>query len=141
MTSGGRAFDFDNDWAIGAYRRIVDLSAETISEFDGDAPLILRLAVSNANYFFDALAPYHDTAVGIFSRFERRPVEERTARNQNIAAFYGSLAGLSVSWPESIPAMRQVLMDVGLDPDSPLKDDLTTPQGIGWAAGLKVGRA
>ncbi|KAJ9439241.1 hypothetical protein DIPPA_14784 [Diplonema papillatum] len=139
--SGGRAFDFDKDWASTAFGLLIKLSAEKISEFDGDAPLILRLAVSNANCLFDAMAPYHDTAVGIFSRFERRPAAERTLRNQNIAAFYGSFAGFTVRWPESIPVIRQVLIDVGLDPDSPLKDDLTKPHGIGWGAGLKVGRA
>ncbi|KAJ9453931.1 hypothetical protein DIPPA_31676 [Diplonema papillatum] len=42
--SGGRAFDLDKDWAINAFGRIVDLSADKVSEFDGDAPLILRLA-------------------------------------------------------------------------------------------------
>ena len=38
----------------------------------------------------DALAPYHPTAVGVFTRVERRPQDEWTLANMNTATLYAA---------------------------------------------------
>jgi len=42
-----------------------------------DASLVLRYTTMVTNGWFDAIAPYHPTAVGVYSRLGRRPPPER----------------------------------------------------------------
>jgi hypothetical protein len=85
--------------------------------------------------WFDALAPYHPTAVGVYSRIGRRPASEsRTNRNKNIAGLYASYQVVKAVFEERAPVMRQALMLVGLDPDDESKDPATAV-GIGNTAG------
>jgi len=49
--------------------------------------------------FFDALSPYHPTAVGIFSNLGRRPVAEHTTRNKNITVLYSAFTSLNAVLP------------------------------------------
>ncbi len=103
----------------------------------GDAPFILRTTTLLNNVWFDAIAPYSDTAVGICSTITRRPVSERNDTNRNIAIFYASLQMLNSLYPTDREAWRQLLLNVGLDPYD-TSTDLSTPIGIGNAAGLAV---
>ena len=41
-----------------------------------DAPIILRHTTLITNAWFDAIAPYHPTANGVYSRLGRRPASE-----------------------------------------------------------------
>src|SRR5688572_19231150 len=51
-----------------------------------DAPIILRHTTVITNAWFDAIAPYHPTSVGVYSRLGRRPPAEATTnRQKNIA--------------------------------------------------------
>jgi len=103
----------------------------------GDAPLILRTTTLLNNVWFDAIAPYGDTAVGIESTIARRPLAERTDTNRNIAIFYASLQMLNSLFPRNEADWQGMLQGVGLDPfDQSL--DLTTPVGIGNYAGKMV---
>ncbi|TGB13391.1 hypothetical protein E2651_09610 [Streptomyces sp. MZ04] len=91
--------------------------------------------------WFDALAPYHPTAVGVFSRIERRPAEEgATNRNKNIAALHASYQVIKPVYPDRADVMRQLLTMVGLDPDDDSTDP-TTAVGIGNIAGKAALRA
>jgi hypothetical protein len=56
---------------------------------DGDAATILSYIstlVSVAQ--FDALAPYHPTSEGVLAKLRKRPYNERSIENKNIAALY-----------------------------------------------------
>jgi len=62
-----------------------------VSPSGSDATLVLRVTTLVTNAWFDATAPYHATAQGIFSRLGRRPAAEAvTNRNINIACLYAS---------------------------------------------------
>lgn len=56
-----------------------------VSPTAGDASLVLRFTTMITNGWFDAIAPYHETAVGVYSDLGRRPQSENTNRNLNIA--------------------------------------------------------
>ncbi|WP_327309904.1 hypothetical protein OG730_42840 (plasmid) [Streptomyces sp. NBC_01298] len=90
---------------------------------------------------FDALAPYHETAVGIYSQIPRRPSSEAaTNRNMNIASIYAQLGIWKRLLPRNIGRLRQLMVAFGLNPED-TSEDLSSPIGIGnvaaktaWAA-------
>jgi hypothetical protein len=133
------AFDFDTGNApieVVVPQIIPVVYASVLSP--GDASLILRWTVTVANAWFDAIAPYHPTAVGVYSRLGRRPASEgATNRNKNIAILYASLRALTSSFPQHAATWQSMLTSVGLDPND-TSTDLTTPVGIGNAAGNAV---
>ena len=106
-----------------------------------DAPIILRHTTVITNAWFDAIAPYHPTAVGVYSRLGRRPpIEAATNRQKNIAMFYASYRVLNRLMPRFAANWRAMLVSVGLDPDD-ASEDLTTAVGIGNVAGRARCRA
>ena len=103
----------------------------------GDASLILRYTTVITNSWFDAIAPYHPTAVGVYSKLGRRPPNERTNRNKNIAILYASYRALNSLFPQANSSWRNMMTSVGLDPD----DNSTQRQtavGTGNLAGNAV---
>ena len=50
-----------------------------------DPVLYIRVSTILSNGAYDALAPYRETARGIYSNIPKRPEKERTIRNKNIA--------------------------------------------------------
>lgn len=103
----------------------------------GDAPLVLRTTTVVTNSWFDAIAPYGDTAVGVYSRISRRPLAERTNANRNIAIFYASRQVLVSLYPDHVPQWDGILTSVGLDPND-ASTDLSSPVGIGNVAGTEI---
>jgi len=88
--------------------------------------------------WFDAVAPYHPTAVGVHSRIGRRPAEESaTNRNKNIAILYASYQVVQAVFAERAPVMKQAMFALGLDPED-VSEDPTTPVGIGNIAGRSI---
>ncbi|MFG2562893.1 DUF6851 domain-containing protein [Streptomyces sp. NPDC048496] len=83
--------------------------------------------------WFDAIAPYHPTATGIFSDLGRRPKDERTTRNKNIAVIYSAFTSLNALLPQYKSRWLEMMESAGLDPDN-TKEDPTTPSGIGILA-------
>jgi Domain of unknown function (DUF6851)/VCPO second helical-bundle domain len=103
-----------------------------------DATLVLRTTTLITNAWFDAIAPYHPTAVGVYSRLGRRPDAERaTNRNMNIALFYSSYRVLNSLYPGYAAEWRDMLASVGLNPDD-AQENAVTPAGIGNRAGNAV---
>jgi hypothetical protein len=102
-----------------------------------DAPIILRHTTLITNAWFDAVAPYHATAVGVYSGIARRPVAERTDRNRNTAMFYAAYRMLNSLMPRFASNWRAMMLSVGLDPDDDT-ENLATAIGIGNAAGRAV---
>ena len=105
-----------------------------------DAPIILRHTTLITNAWFDAIAPYHPTAKGVYTRLSNRPPAEATTRNKNIAMAYATYRLLNRLMPRFATDWRQMLVSVGLDPDN-ASTDVTTPIGIGNVAGTAVATA
>ncbi|XRQ14267.1 DUF6851 domain-containing protein, partial [Actinomadura welshii] len=106
-----------------------------------DASLIIWIQSIMTTAWFDALAPYHPTAVGVHSDIPRRPSgESKTNRNKNIAALYATAQVIKVMHPERLEVGRQLMQAVGLDPDD-ASEDPATPVGIGNIAGKACVRA
>ena len=98
---------------------------------------MLRVTTLTTNAWFDATAPYHPTAVGVYSRLGRRPPEESINRNLNTAILYASYRVFNSLLPRQAPRWRDMLEGVGLDPDDDSTDP-TTAVGLGNAAGMAV---
>ncbi|RII13458.1 hypothetical protein DSC45_24200 [Streptomyces sp. YIM 130001] len=145
MTSSGPklAFDFDNGNFI---RDLVTTNggggfppADAMAP--GDVSTYTWITHLFQTSWFDAVAPYHPTAVGVYSRIPRRPAEEAaTNRNKNIAALYASYQVVKVVFEERAAVMRQALTALGLDPDDDSQDPATAV-GIGNIAGQAIVRA
>ena len=104
----------------------------------GDASLVLRATTLITNAWFDASAPYHPTAVGVYSRLGRRPASESLDNsNINVAVTTASYRVLNSIYPLQQVEWRDMMIDAGLDPDED-SEDLSTPVGIGNAAGRAV---
>lgn len=133
-------FDFDtgNGAVEVAIPAVVPVILGDVSPGSNDASLVLRVTTITANAWFDAIAPYHPTAVGVYSRLGRRPASESvTNRNQNIALLYASYRVYNSLFPRHAADWRNMLTAVGLDPDDD-QVNTSTPIGIGNAAGNAV---
>lgn len=131
-------FDFDNgNSAIEVIiPAVIPALAQTTSL--NDAPIVLRHTTLITNAWFDAIAPYHPTAVGVYSRLGRRPPAERvTNRNKNVAMFYATYRVLNSLMPRFADDWRAMMTSVGLDP-SDTSTNLATAVGIGNRAGRAV---
>jgi hypothetical protein len=136
----GAGFDLDtgNAPAELIIPRAIPAILQSISPGANDPPVILRITALTTTGWFDATAPYHPTAVGVYTRFLRRPASEGlTNRNRNIAILYASLRILSSVLPQHTSTWREMLVAAGLDPDN-LSENPTTPVGIGNRAGRAV---
>lgn len=114
--------------------RLVPVLISQVSPTLGDVTLVNRVNSVTIMAMMDALAPYHPTAVGAYTRFERQPEAERTQRNMNIASLHAAYHALSSTVPKAAPVWREMLDSAGLDPDD-ASTDPTTPVGIGNLAG------
>ncbi|MEU3901902.1 DUF6851 domain-containing protein [Streptomyces sp. NPDC045251] len=135
-SSAPGGFDLDNG---NFFTDLIGKSGDTSGQHQAldpqDVSIIVWIQDMLQTAWFDALAPYHPTAVGVFTRIGRRPAEESaTNRNKNIAALYASYQIIKTVYPERADVMRQLLTFVGLDPDDE-SEDPTTPVGIGTIAG------
>jgi len=134
------AFDFDNGNAAVevVIPTIAPVVFQVVSPSGGDATLVLRVTTMVTNSWFDATAPYHPTAVGVYSRLGTRPeAESATNANINTALLYASYRVLNSLLPQQYQSWRDMLSDVGLDPDDD-SEDLTTATGLGNVAGNAV---
>ncbi|HSM74306.1 MAG TPA: vanadium-dependent haloperoxidase [Desulfobacterales bacterium] len=124
------AFDFDEGNA--AIEVVIPAAVPAIfaAVSPGDAPLVLRFTTMLTNAWFDATAPYHPTAVGVYSRIDRRPEEEWKNSNSNIAILFASYRTLNSLFPSFAKNWRAMMESVGLDPDY-LDEDSANPAGIG----------
>ncbi|MDT0306367.1 vanadium-dependent haloperoxidase [Streptomyces sp. DSM 44917] len=129
-------FDFDTGNVIRDLVYRDDVLADPLASMD--VSLIIRVTHLTQNAWFDALAPYHPTAVGIYSRLGRRPASEReTNRNKNIALLYAILRVFENVIPQLAEDRRELLRSLGLDPED-RSEDRTTPAGIGNLAARGV---
>ena len=135
--------NFDFDTGNAGIEVIIPTVIPALAQTTGlnDAPIILRHTTLITNAWFDAIAPYHPTAVGVYSRLGRRPSDEAvTNRNKNIAMFYASYRLLTRLMPRFTTNWRSMMLMVHLDPND-ASENLATPVGIGNAAGRQVAAA
>ncbi|HEV2377047.1 MAG TPA: hypothetical protein VGS19_33405 [Streptosporangiaceae bacterium] len=102
-----------------------------------DAAMVMWTSHMIQTSWFDATAPYHPTAVGVYTQIPRRPPSEYvTNRTRNIAALYAMHQTINGVIPERTTFV-ELLIALGLDPNDN-STDLTTPIGIGNVAGMGV---
>jgi hypothetical protein len=142
--SGADGFDFDTGNA--AVEIVIPTVAPVIftevSPTGGDATLVLRVTTMTTNAWFDATAPYHPTAVGVYTRLDRRPAaKSSTNGNMNTALLYASYHVFMSLLPEQEQIWRKMLTSVGLDPDADADDpDPAIRLGILGGTGVVQGR-
>jgi hypothetical protein len=131
------AFDFDTGNFIVELISRLRVTGDDIAS--GDVTVLERLNHYSAVSWYDATAPYHRTAVGVFSRLGRRPAAEAaTNRNRNIAALYAQKQVINGIDPvRRASVYKELMQSVGLNPDDESVDP-TTPIGIGNLAGKAV---
>jgi hypothetical protein len=134
-----RAFDLDTGNAAVevVIPTVLPVVFSDVSPTGGDATLVLRITTMTTNAWFDATAPYHETAVGVYTRLGRRPDSEATTRNINTALLYASYHVFRSLLPAHEETWRAMLSDLGLDPDDD-STDITTAVGLGNLGGQGV---
>lgn len=80
-----------------------------------DATLIFDLTLITNLALFDAIAPYHPTAIGIYTQHTHR-LSDKTNKNKNIACLYASYHIFMSLFPKRKSVWDAMLTDVGLDP-------------------------
>ncbi len=109
---------------------------QEVSISGADATLVLRYTAMLSNSWFDAVAPYHPTQVGVYSQFSNR-MKDATNHDKNVSVLYASYRVLSSLAPSRQAEWDAMLTNVGLDPTDDSTDP-TTPVGIGNIAGSSV---
>lgn len=83
-----------------------------------DPSLLFRYVTLLLNGAFDAVAPYHETAVGVNSRMEHRPISEyETNENPNTAAMHALYRMMLEFTPHRADEWREMMTVHGFDPD------------------------
>lgn len=132
------AFECPENFPICAPATVIEAAVprllSTVSP--GDAPLILRTTTLITAAWFDAIAPYSDTAIGVHSDLGRLNAGDSDSA-RNIAIMYASHKVLNSLMPQFASDWDAMLLTVGLDPnDNTL--DANTAIGVGNLAGNAV---
>jgi len=131
-------FDLDHGNALtGVIYPHFQKAVRTVTPDGSDATLVADHILTVEVAWFDAIAPYHETAVGIYSNLGRRPRSEATTRNRNIAVIYSAYTSLTSTFPQFKADFDQMMAEAGLDSHN-RSHDLSTPAGIGNTASEKV---
>lgn len=138
----GQTFDFDQGNAAieVVIPTVIPAIYESVSSNANDPTLVFRITTLVTNAWFDAIAPYHPTAVGIYSNLDRLPEDERTDRNKNVALIYASHRVLNGLLPQHKEDWDNMLLSVGLEPN-PAEDKMTNAIRVGQMAGDAIATA
>jgi hypothetical protein len=133
-----QSFDFDNGNAIFEviYPALQTVERQVLSPSGGDATTVIDFGTVLEVTWFDAIAPYHPTAVGIYSNLGRRPASEATNRNKNTAIIYSSYRIMNKYLPMVSATWSAMLSSVGLSPDD--QENTETAVGIGNLAARRL---
>jgi hypothetical protein len=103
----------------------------------GDAPNIFRIMTILTHGWYDCIAPYHVTAIGVSTNINRQAETERTDRNRNTCILHASYTILTWLLPRERSVWRSMMQSLSLDPDITTQDD-STAIGIGNKVGSAV---
>ena len=127
----GHSIDLVKDNALAGVviPRITDYLKEEVSPALNDAPVIFHYLTLLYNAAFDAVAPYHSTAVGVYSRIEHRPASEsETNLLPNTAVMHAAYRMMLEFAPHRADEWRDMMTSYGLDPDNSSGLDLDCSQ-------------
>lgn len=103
-----------------------------------DATLLFRYFTVLFNVAFDAVAPYHETAIGSYTRLGRRPASEsRTNERPNAAVAYAVYYAMLEMAPHRAAQWEDMLRAAGLQPVA-ASENAGTAAGIGHIAARNV---
>ncbi len=106
---------------------------QDVSSNFNDPPPIFRIVTLLLNGAFDAVAPYHETAVGVQSRIDRLPASEsETNENPNTSIMHAVYQMMLEFAPGRADDWRSMMTVHGFDPDdnSGIDLDCSVPQSI-----------
>ncbi len=87
---------------------------------------------------FDAWSRYDQAAIPVYLKdVERRPLDEHTIQNKEMAISYAAYRSLIAYYPADSVMLTQKMVEMGYDPDDFTTDPIT-PTGIGNLAALTV---
>jgi hypothetical protein len=136
-----RASSLDGSISNAVAQVIIPIGSEVvledISPNASDPSLLLRITAMSSNAWFDAIAPYHPTAKGVYTSIPNRPSSEWTDENRNIAMLYASYHVYNSLMPHRQEKWKKMLFDVGLDPEDASTDPVS-PIGIGNLVGKAI---
>ena len=135
-----RPFNLRSDNAMRdvALPYIVSWLRTDVSPGLNDASILFRYFTILFNAAFDAVAPYHDTAVGVYSRLGRRPASQSASNYYpNIAVMHAVYRSMLEMAPHRTEQWRQMMFSVGLNPDN-ITENLASAAGIGHVAARSV---
>lgn len=90
---------------------------------------------------FDAWSRYDENATPVYlTSIERRPSEERTLENKEIAISYAAYRTMKEYYYSDSVMLRKAMVDFGYDPDNNTTDP-STPEGIGNLAAMTIIKA
>nr|CEL13092.1 hypothetical protein [Kibdelosporangium sp. MJ126-NF4]CTQ98779.1 hypothetical protein [Kibdelosporangium sp. MJ126-NF4] len=134
----GAGFDLDRGNALlDVVYPPFQKAVRTLTPGGEDATLVADHILMVEVAWFDAIAPYHRSATGIYSNLGRRPRTEDTTRNKNTAVIYAAYTSLKAIFPQRTAEFRAMVSSAGLDPDD-TSENTTTAPGIGTLAAKKV---
>ncbi|MBR9787475.1 MAG: vanadium-dependent haloperoxidase [Vibrionaceae bacterium] len=132
------AFECPESFPICAPATVIEAAVprllSTVSP--GDAPLVLRTTTLITAAWFDAIAPYSETAIGVHSDLGRLDAGNGDSE-RNIAIMYASHKVLYSLMPQFAVDWDAMLTSVGLDPSNDTLN-ATSAVGIGNLAGNAV---
>ena len=105
--SGGFDLNHGNAPAEVVVPGVVPVIFDTMSPAGNDATLVLRVTTMLTQAWFDAIAPYHPSAVGVSSRLGRLP--RGTTRARNIAILNASRPVLHSLFPDREQTWSELL--------------------------------
>ena len=128
----------DNAMRDLALPYIVSWLGADVSPGLNDASVLFRYFTIVFNAAFDAVAPYHDTAVGVYSRFGRLPASQSLSNYYpNVAVMYAVYHVMVEMAPHRTEQWRQMMRSVNLDPDY-VTESPTSAARIGQLAARNV---
>ena len=117
------------DTDLGTFPFVVAAYGQQLLE----TPIQYRINNALATVVWDALAPFHPTAVPInvaANAVPRRPAAEHTVRNRNIALSYALFRLAEGILPSAVPDLKMLMGALGLDASIRNKTKVQ-PAGIG----------
>ena len=144
------AFNINTDNAVA--RAIIPMFGgwlhQEVTPHFTDVSLAFRYITLMLNAGYDATAPYHATAVGVYSRIDNLPSGSSDIRGMNIASFHAAYQLLMKFDPGREAQWDRMMTSNGLDPDDTsglnlncwqsTPHQLTSPVAIGNLAGKCV---